>query len=269
MLSTKVTSTLKVNNNFIQILTRLFSEPAISLIGSYIIGGSSPWKTGKTDFSLMLSELLVNLHIVQEVATNIDTFGVYTYISDLETLKYWLHENNRVKLYIFDEANIHLPSRRAMSNKSVDIIQMFPEVSKARARLIVIGQKLDSLDSELRHTGWVRGTFQKINLKTVYIRVGKEEWTFSDLPPTSIKFDPYLQAPFTLKPQGTQQFSDESLSLLWRWANYTPWPVLLKDDPHPEATRRKLHDAMKQFILNYSQLTHIAVGGISKEDVSK
>ena len=236
-----------------KVVKNLFSEPAIIIVGSYEEGDRGIWKTGKTDFALKLSEDLMDLGIINEVSTNIDTSGDYKYISDLQTLKYWLHRNKETKLYIFDEANIHLPSRRAMSNKSVDIIQLFPEISKARAKMIVIGQKVSSLDSELRKKGWVKGTFLKLSLKSVYIRYRNEEIIFNDLPRTSIKFDPYLQAPFTLKPTDSVFIDDENLAKLERWAKGGTW----RDEfTHQMQCNRFVRAQIIRLIEMVSRVTH-------------
>lgn len=245
---------VKMNKTFKRILKGLYSSPSITLVGSNVVGGVTPWKTGKTDFSLFLSELLLNLNLVDEVATNINTKS-YDFIHDLETLKYWLHRNDKTKLYIFDEANIHLPSRRAMSNKNVDIIQIFPEISKARARLIVIGQDLESIDSELRKTGWVRGRFLKLDLKTVYIIVGNEQYVFRDIPRTNITFDPYEPAPFTLKPTDKQLLGDEELGKLRTWAyDKATWRAL--GFGHPNEFNRWMRKQVQKLIDRVSTITY-------------
>lgn len=266
VMETKKQNPRTMGKLFERIVKRLFSTPSIILIGSAQAGPMGVWKTGKTDFFLLLSEVLLDLGLIDEVASNIkiESKEHYTYIHDLESLKWWLHKDKSTKLYGFDEANIHLPSRRAMSNKSVDIIQVFPEISKARARLVVIGQMLGSLDSELRGTGWVKGAFQKVDLKTVYITSPffKRAYTFHDIPPTSIKFDPYEQAPFTLKPVGPQTFQEVDMERVWEWANDKPWKLLYK---HPWECNREVRKVMKELFRIYTLYTSISVGGITKE----
>lgn len=243
-----------------RVLEKFFSTPAIILIGSYEGATGTPWKTGKTDFALKVSEDLLKIRLVHEVATNIYTYGHYPYIQDLETLKLWLDSNEKTKCFLLDEANIHLPSRRAMSNKSVDTIQIFPEISKHRARLIVIGQKLSKLDSELRTFGWVKGIFQKYDLKTVYITspLLQQDYWLKGVSPTSIKFDPYLPAPFTLKPANPNSFQDPDLEKAWRIAN----GALAKDVfTHQMEYNRFTRNMLKRLLIATSQVTHISVGG--------
>lgn len=250
---------------FERIVRKLFSTPSINLIGSYEAGHMGVWKTGKTDLFLLLSEILLDLGLVDEVASNIETNDTYPYIHDLETLKYWLHKGKKTKLYGLDEANIHLPSRRAMSSKSVDIIQIFPEISKARARLVVIGQKLSSLDSELRGTGWVKGAFQKVDLKTVYITSPffKRSYTFHDIPRTSIKFDQYLQAPFTLKPIDAPFFDNENFSKLYRFGQGTKMQEF--GYHHGMTFNRDLRKWIGQFMESY-HISHIHADEVKKTE---
>jgi len=103
---------------FRQILFRLFRGPSI-----VVIGGS--WKTGKTDFSLRISELLTQYGIVSQVASNIDTLGFYDQLTDAISLKNWLYRSQARKLYIFDEASEHLPNTRGMSGSDFLGLKLF------------------------------------------------------------------------------------------------------------------------------------------------
>lgn len=212
--------TIQKKPTFKAILKKLFDKPAIVLIGSYEGGQTTPWKTGKTDFFLKIAEMLLKLHLVEEVATNINTHGHFKYIHDLETLKRWLSDGSSgVKLFGLDEANMHLPSRRAMSTKSVDILQIFPEISKARARLVIIGQKISSLDNELRTFGWVSGQMVKVDLKTVYIISPflKNQYYFNNISRTSVRFDPFEPAPFELKARVEDRDIEPDYERAWQW----------------------------------------------------
>jgi hypothetical protein len=197
-----------------------------------LIGGT--WKTGKTDFSLWLSEKLMkteyklqkdckkNFTLVNDVSSNIDTNGVYPLISDLVTLRQWLYSNNHRKLYIFDEASEHLPCTRAMSSKSVGIKAIIPQVSKAHGRMIIVGHNLLKIDKEMLNETWCKGIFFKwaLHQATLISNLLPKPFDIVDIPPTTITFDPYILAPFTEKPYSKDVFfKEEDKQLLWRWVN--------------------------------------------------
>lgn len=245
--------TMQKTPTFKQILRKLFDRPSIVLIGSYEGGQTTPWKTGKTDFSLKVAQMLLALKIVDIVATNINTFGAFKNIHDLESLKDWLSlANTGTKLYILDEANMHLPSRRAMSTKSVDILQLFPEISKAHARLIIIGQKISSLDSELRNFGWVSGQMVKVDLKTVYIISPflNNQYYFSNITRTSIRFDQFEPAPFTLKATIKETELEPDFQQAWKWLHGTPWTDMFD---HPVKANRYLRETLLYLLEEHSR----------------
>lgn len=235
-----------LNKTFLRIIQSIFSKTAIVLIGSPETGETDlgVWKTGKTNFALKISEILKEMGLIDVTATNIDTNGDIKKITDLRTLKYWLHSDKKTKLYILDEGNRHLPSRQAMTNKSVHIIEIFPEISKAHARLIVIGQRLTKLDSELRDTGWVRAKFLKIDLKTVYTHFRGEEYYFHNFPETSITYDPDVLADFKLEPTEEVKLGDLDLTILDRWSKGATWRELGFKHPQ-EANREYTKEARK------------------------
>jgi len=214
-----------------------------------LIGGI--WKTGKTDFALYISEVLLKLGIIREVSSNIYTEGYYPQITDLVSLREWLYASNRRKLFILDEANVHLPSRRAMSGKNVEIVRLLGEVSKAHARIIIIAQELLRVDKEFLNPTWVRGVFIKKTLKKAHLisDLLPKEFVFKNIPPTTIPFDPYAVAPFTEKPTTpTLQFKDRQLNLLWDYAQ----------GMHKSEIERRENIHRKQFdriLLRYLQKT--------------
>jgi len=204
-----------VASSLIYCLKKLFDIPSLILI----VGG---WKVGKTDFSLLIAEILLKLNLVDKVASNIETLDPrITFISDLVTIKKWLHRDRSTKLYILDEANTHLIRRRAMSRKNVEAIQILPEVSKAHGRLIVVGHDQEGMDSEFTNSVYLRGVFEKHSKKSAKLISDRIEdiWEFYGLPRTTIKFDPYLIAPFTIKPKAERVFKDEDYQKLYRWIN--------------------------------------------------
>lgn len=146
-------------NTWKHILHLFFDHPSVILIGGV-------WKSGKTDFSLYIAETLLKLPlgdgtVISEVASNIDTKGTFPVISDTVSLRTWLYSNSKRKLYIFDELNEHLAARRAMTGKNVGFISLIPEISKAHARLLMVGHQLLTVDKTFLDDIWCRGIFIK------------------------------------------------------------------------------------------------------------
>lgn len=249
-----------IRNKWEYVLRKLFGQPSLVLIGG-------AWKTGKTDFALKISEDLRRIpfketesdpdkKLIEEVASNIETFGTYPMISDLVSLRQWLYSNNKRKLFIFDEASEHLPGRRAMSSKNVGFIQLIPEISKAHARLIVIGHQLLKIDQTLLDETYCRGAFIKLDLKKAQLisHLFQAPIVFKDIPPTTIKFDPYAIAPFTEKPSGKLFFKDTDKQLLWDWVNGKSIKQL---NIHPMQLNRLVRKYIRNSLENEFHLSHI------------
>jgi len=211
-----------IDNDFDMCVKVFFDQPATMVL---IVGD---WKTGKTDFSLLLAERMLKLGIVEKVASNIETKSdMIKFISDLPTLKEWLFGDNSRKLYIFDEAGLHVHRRRSMSAKNIAIVTLMPEISKAHARLIMILHNVEGFDKELTSTVWCKGLIEKDNKYHVrFISLtkpfpnGEFSMEFYPIPKTNIPFDPYALAPFQLtRPTPIPStLKNKELQILWEWA---------------------------------------------------
>lgn len=225
---------------FRSILFRLFRGPSI-----VVIGGS--WKTGKTDFALSISEKLRAYNIVSQCASNIDTGGFYPQLTDAMSLKNWLYGSTARKLFIFDEASEHLPNTRGMSGKSVSIKGLIPQVSKARARMIIIGHDIKKVDSEVYNDTWCRAiilkpmTPYKYEPAMIYSKLLPRPFKLSSIQPTKIKFDAYSLAPFTERPEKSIYFKDADKDLLYKWATGDASVI-------GKIPRMTIHRKLKQFI---------------------
>jgi hypothetical protein len=185
--------------------------------------------------------------VITDVATNIDTKGYYQEVNDLVTLRQWLYSNDHTKLYILDEANEHLAGRRAMSGKNVGFIQLIPEISKAHAKLLIIGHQLLTIDKTLINEVWCRGAFIKLGLKKAYLisSLLPQPYTFDNIPKTSISFDPYVLAPFQESPTGKLLFKNKDLELMYEWANGKTYKDL---GIHPQELHRLVVKYVKMFL---------------------
>jgi hypothetical protein len=185
-----------------------------------------------------------------------------TELNNMFDLKTWLHQDRQPKLFLFDEVNVHLPARRSMSKKSVSLIQIFPEISKARARMLVIGQETSGVDKTLKNTTWVRGLFRKVNLRTalMFSPLAKRPLRIGGIPQTHIPFDPYMIAPFTDKPQlDTLEIQNEDIKLLLEVAKEN---LTWKHWGHPQTYKRWLNRTLLDLITNYVHRSHIS-GGVN------
>lgn len=175
-------------------LNRIFNLPAS------IILLTGDWKTGKTDFGLLLFEELMRLGIIKKGASNVRTKDSnLRCIQDMPTLKHWMYKDKLSKMFLYDESITATPKRRAMSKLNVAWLKhIIPELSKGKGKLVVITQEVSFTESIFYHPTFLRGMFRKINRKTAILNspLLRTEITFHDIPRTSLNFDPYAIAPF-------------------------------------------------------------------------
>ena len=237
---------------FDSILKRVFGMPTMVLI-------AGEWKTGKTDFALLIAERLLELGIIKKAGSNIETKDPrIDFISSLEKLRYWLYMDKLRKLYIMDEAGVHFPRRTPMKEKNVQALQLLPEISKAHAKLIVVSQDPDSIDSQFLNPVWLKALFVKRSLKfgQVISDLFSEVIELRDIPRTSIKFDPYRIAPFTLsEPFKVPEWAmkDENYKLLWEYAVNNKSIHAL--GVHPMKLNRAVRSFIKTVLLSNEKLT--------------
>jgi len=244
-----------IENDFDYCLFKLFNLPSSMIL---IVGD---WKTGKTDFALLIAERLLELNIVSKIASNIYTKDDrIIFISDLPTLRSWLHGDKTRKLYIFDEVGMHLHKRRSMSRKNIAFMTILPEISKARARLICIMQNPESIDKELISPVWCKGLIIKDNLyKAKFISElfpgDQKVFEFNPVPKTTIPFDPYAIAPFELSsPKDIPDYiKKQHLEILWEWAVNNK--TIHKLGLHPMQLHRIVKRFVKQVLETQSEFT--------------
>ena len=207
------------------VLTRIFGQ-----IGVIVLVGK--WKVGKTDFSLWIAEKLLKWNIVKKIASNIKTnHPDITFITNIQDLRRWLFADTTRKLFILDEVTVHLPRRRAMTRQNISALQILPEISKAKATLLLITHSLRAIDQAFLDETWLRAIIYKVGLKPnkektryaihhariVSPLLPEGEVIIKNIPPTNIDFDPYAVAPFTVYPE-KRAFSNPELQILWEWA---------------------------------------------------
>jgi len=183
-----------------KIICKLFSyhAPIVFITGRFGFG--------KTDFSLLIAEILIKNGIIKKFASNIKVESQnlpYTYITNLVSLKEWLYPKRISKLFILDEAGINVDRRNPLGKLNRQIRYLGFLLRKFRGKLIFISQRSKDIESTFADTDIWLATFKKLS-KTKALLVSNiydEPFYFSDIPKTNIKFDTYDIAPFTTEPK--------------------------------------------------------------------
>ena len=202
-----------------QIICRLFNDPAPIV---FITGRHG---RGKTDFGLLIAEILLKNGIIKKFGSNIkvlDSKGYdYTHITNLVRLKRWLKKPKRIhKAFILDEAGIHADRRNPLGRLTREFRYLGFLLRKYRCKLMLISQRSKDIESTFADTDIWLGTFKKIS-KTEAILISnifEEPYYISDIPKTSIQFDTYDIAPFTLEPEKLSEEMDTfEMKILCDW----------------------------------------------------
>lgn len=178
------------------------------------------WKTGKTDFGIHLAhdELKVKKRIVKRVAANVQCFEDkecqipsskdVEYIDNFDMMGSYIKQPGR-KAFIYDEALKLTPSKRAMTALNAEWMKIIPELSKGGDRndpggchLFVLTQE-DSLTEKIfMNPTFKKAMWTKISLKMVTLKSNmlRKKFTFKNVPPTEINYNPYLGASWSMHP---------------------------------------------------------------------
>ena len=198
-------------------------------------------KKGKTNTLLLIVYLGLKWKLLDKVASNIRTYDHpdIEYIINLPRLKRWLHRDKFIKLFIFDEALSHLPSRTAMSRKNVSVMTLFAELSKGHGRMIFCSQ-IDKVDSSIKDSAFLRAIFYKDSKKVMRCQSDLfPPLIFTHIPKTPIRFDPDRLAEFS-EVEGVV-YSDLSLEykVALMYVENNSMPKIAKElGVHKEVVRR-------------------------------
>ena len=177
-----------------KIICNLFKYPApiVFIIGRYDFG--------KTDFSLRISETLLKNNVVHKVGTNIKVKDnpSFHYITNVPRLKRWLGQDRSKKLFILDEAGIHVDTRNPMGRINREIRHLGFIIRKFRGKLIFVSQRAKDIETTFRDTDIWLATFRKLSKKRalLYSNVHVVPIVIEDIPRTTIKYDTYDVALF-------------------------------------------------------------------------
>jgi len=184
--------------------------------------------TGKTDFSLLISEIVNNHGIIKQFSTNIKIYNSQfdiMHITNLEDLTSWAKNTEGKKLFIFDEFGKAMRRRSPMSSLNIELIDNFQILRKYKLSIIAITINEKYCDNAALGDDVLDGVFVKPfykNQKIAYYSDLLEFFskTITNIPRTSIQFDTWDVAPFKKdSPVIKPKFKEEHLNVLWEWSH--------------------------------------------------
>jgi hypothetical protein len=207
-------------------------------------------ETGKTDFSLLIAEILHANNVMVWFASNIKIYDSpfpIEHITNLQDLRSWCQNHKGKKLFVFDEVGKSLRRRSPMSSLNIALLDDLQILRKYKLSIILIAPHQRFVDSASLGSDMLDGQFLKPNYKNPKIAYYISELdqsikTITHIPKTNIHYDTWDVAPF--KERGTlttPKFKGEDEQLLWDWSHDK-----LKDIP--VAVRVRLMRVRKKFI---------------------
>lgn len=216
-MQTKPTQTL--TRRFKQLIVYLFTRGTSTFI---IILGRR--ESGKTDMSLLITEILNETNSYKMFASNVKVstspFKI-DYITNLPDLEEWASSSTGLKLFILDEAGKAFRRRTPMSKLNIELIDKLQTLRKYQLSFIFIAPHEKYIDGAGLGSDVLDGVFVKPFFKNPKVAIYEDkleafDFTLKDIPRTSLKFDTWDIAPFNLRrPNSKPQFSDQTLNNLW------------------------------------------------------
>ena len=216
-------------------------------------------ETGKTNWSLIILEILYYSLGFKHFATNIDILndcGIgILHIDNLDALKEWCKSNRGRKLFIFDEIGRTVKRRSPMSSLNVKLISELQILRKYKLSIIACTIDAKYVDNAILGSDILDGSFvkpyrydnprknQRIALYHDLLKnVNK---TIDSIPPTTIAFDTWGTAIFTEHGESIKPtFKDAEESLMWDWTEG-------KTSADLEVSRMKIHRLSKKMTRLY------------------
>jgi len=218
-----MTELVQLKQEFISFIVHLFTRGTSAFL---IILGRR--ETGKTDFALLIAEILYNKSIIKHIATNIKIKSApfpITHITNLDDLRYWAENTRGKKLFLFDEFGKAMRRRTPMSSLNVKLIDDFQVLRKFKQSTIAItvNEKYCdnvALGSDILDGYFIKPNYQNQKIAYYYDCLENYGKSINGIPGTSIDFDTWDVAPFkehgpTIKPQ----FKDHDLEVVYEWSH--------------------------------------------------
>lgn len=165
----------------------------------FICGGK---EKGKTDFALFLGEYSFFMGYRTKIATNIKAetpdYSIRQ-ITNLPDLKEWLRGSGR-KLFILDEAGMHVGKLRFMTQKNIEILKILQLIRHYDAGFIGCAPSESFIDNNFLNTDILDAKIRKLSKKKakVYNYLHRESSFLFDIPPTSTRFNSKDIASFSM-----------------------------------------------------------------------
>ena len=162
-------------------------------------------ETGKTDTALLFFEIATDLGVLDFFGSNIETYDRGKKITSLEEVDYWFKHQSGRKSFGLDEAGVHDDSRNPLSRMNKEIRHEVFVVRKFKGHMIFILQEIEDLDkwkhSELTGMFIKKKTYGEEFIAQIKTRWDSDIIIIRDMPKTTISFNTYDVAPFTLEKQ--------------------------------------------------------------------
>lgn len=206
--------------------------------------------TGKTDFALLIAEILNRFNFIKMFATNIEVHEApfqVDYITNLEDLDDWARSKTDRKLFIGDEWGKAMKRRRPMSELSIELMDKLQTLRKYRLSAIFIAPADKYIDSSALGSDVLDVIVEKPIFNTPQFALWDDQLTYfqtqlHNIPRTNVKFATYDIAPFVLhRAKRIPTFNDKDLEALWKWSNGST----AKD---VGLYRSQLHNKLKNFV---------------------
>jgi len=189
----------RLKADFTKLIIRLFTR---QISNFYIVFGRRG--SGKTDFVLLLSEILHEHGRIKHFATNIKLYGSPFHIEriiNLEDLRFWSKEKKGPKLYLLDEVGKTISRRKPMSSLNVELINELQVIRKHKLSLLATTIEEINTDRAILSPAVLDGIFIKPffkNPKIAYFndRLGFLSTILKGIPKTAIQYDTWDSAPF-------------------------------------------------------------------------
>lgn len=234
---------MSFNDIFIKIVKD--KRPIMTIIGGH--------DQGKTDFALYLFEKAYKLGLVKELGTNIRTFDDdrVVEVTSYPFLKRWLRSSNYFKWFALDEAGLHVYRRNPLAKKTKSIVQVSFLIRKFHAKMIFIAQRSKDIEGTFLDPEFNVCKFKKVTREYAEFLSPHVEGVgeIYPIPPTTIKFDTWDSAPFTMESRADEVIKGRALCcqvarLFVKYGNYS---LVGKElgIKHPQQVKRLLIDHLK------------------------